>query len=483
MKILLVWPNKDSFGFKPIGISLLSAIAKSVGWDVKLFDTTEIDFGFTSGHKQGEDIKLFKPVDLPKKKNLDLNLEFARVLEEYQPDCIGISVLSDEHRIAGQISSVARTLYPDIPIIWGGKYPTLKPDYTLDNYDVDFICVGEGLGAFREFLENFDGDLYNIRNIWSQHSRTDIRKLDPNLDKLPYLDWFIFNEKQFLKPFDGKIYRGGDHMLNWGCPHHCSYCINDYYHKLYNNKYTVRRYGIDRIIEELKYLKDRWKLEFFKFHDEDFLLRPNLKELSEAYKEIGLPFVIMTNAKSVTENKVKLLKDMNCVSVSMGIETGDPELRRTLLKRVDKDEDIIRAFSLFNEYGIRTVSFTMLGIPFETRETYEKTIDLNRRAGAQFPDFGFFYPFEGTELRDVSIREGFFSDNGVYERNKPALHFKNLSESELIEMGNAFVLHVKLPESYEPMIRRSETRDNEGDRLRKELIEIYDGYFNSNCSS
>lgn len=270
-------------------------------------------------------------------------------------------------------------------------------------------------------------------------------------------------------------------MLNWGCPYHCTYCINHFYHELYDNKYIMRRYGIRRIIEELKYLKKKYSLEFIKFHDEDFLMRPlgNLQELSDAYREeIGIPFVIETNPKSVTEDKVRLLKNMNCVSASLAIETGDLHLRKDLLKRVDSEEDIVRAFSLFREAGIRTSSFNMLGIPFESRETYRRTVEINRKANVQYPNANFFYPFEGTELRDISIKEGFFDPEDqeriVYERNKPALRFANLSERELIEMQRAFVLYIKLPECYEPFIRRSETPDSLGNRLRKKLLEIYD---------
>ena len=36
---------------------------------------------------------------------------------------------------------------------------------------------------------------------------------------------------------------------------------------MYHNKYHMRRYDVKRIITELKYLKDTYDLEFFKFHD------------------------------------------------------------------------------------------------------------------------------------------------------------------------------------------------------------------------
>ena len=243
----------------------------------------------------------------------------------------------------------------------------------------------------------------------------------------------------------------------------------------------MRRYGNRRIIDELKYLKNKFCLEFIKFHDEDFLLRPEegLRELSDMYsQEVNIPFVIETNPASVTKEKVKILKQMNCVSASIAIETGDPGLRKNILKRVDSEEDVVMAFTLFKDAGIRTTSFNLFGIPFETRMTYRKTVELNRLADVQYPSGGFFYPFEGTQLRDISIKKGFFNPNNeetiVYTREKPALHFKDFSEQELIQMVNVFVLYVKLPEDYQPFIRRSEIQDAVGMELRKELLGIYD---------
>jgi radical SAM superfamily enzyme YgiQ (UPF0313 family) len=243
----------------------------------------------------------------------------------------------------------------------------------------------------------------------------------------------------------------------------------------------MRRYSIKRIIDELKILKNKHNLQFFKFHDEDFLMRPleDFRELSDTYRqEINIPFVIETNPKSVIKERVELLKNMNCVSASIAVETGNNKLRRDLLKRVDLEEDIIRAFALLKDAGIRTSAFVMLGIPFESRETYKDTVGLVKKSDAQYPCPVFFFPFDGTKLREISIKEGFFDpeddETCIYKRDKPALQFNNLSESELIEMRNVFVLYVKLPKCYEPYIKRSENQDGLGIKLRKRLIEIFD---------
>ncbi|MBW2618762.1 MAG: B12-binding domain-containing radical SAM protein, partial [Deltaproteobacteria bacterium] len=488
---LFVWPNKDSFGYKPISISLLSGIARQRGWETALFDTTGFDLGYADNVESGESASLFKPVDLSVfgigKVKTDLGAEFRKALEESSPDLLAFSVLSDEYQIAASLSATAKKWQADLPIIWGNKYPTLNPGPTLLEHQADYACLAEGLDVFGDFLEAMESgrDLKTIPNIWAKSKRGEIienpiRPLRKELDDLPYVDWTIFDRRQFIKPFDGQAYVSGDHMLNWGCPYSCTYCINAFTQKIYEGKYFMRRYGVPRIIAELKHLKKTYDLAFFKFHDEDFLMRPveNFRQLSAAYREaVNLPFTIETNPKSVTEEKARLLKEMNCASVTLAIETGDQKMRRQLLKRVDTKEDIIRAFGLLKELGIRTSSFNMLAIPFESRQTFQATIQVNRKAQVQYPNAGFFYPFEGTRLREIAIEEGFFDPNraetAVYRRDVPALRFKDVSQDDLIAWRNVFVLYVKLPEVFAPFIRRSEALDELGRRLRSKLLEIF----------
>ena len=131
MKILFVWANKDGFGFKPIGLSLLSGIARSLGWETRLFDTTEFDFGFVDNTQAGESAKIFKPTNRSQyglvKKKLDLEERFTKMIDEFKPDCLALSVLCDEYLLANKIASIFKNIHPRLPIIWGGKYPTLNP--------------------------------------------------------------------------------------------------------------------------------------------------------------------------------------------------------------------------------------------------------------------------------------------------------------------------------------------------------------------
>lgn len=491
MKFLFVWPNKDQYGYKPIGISLLSALLKTDGHKVELFDTTFINLGFKTNKEVKERISVFKSVDdsgydLDKTKNLEE--EISNKLKIFNPDIVGVSALSDERYISLQISKLIKEYNKNIIIIFGNKLATMNPSFLLKSKYVDYICRGEGIVFIREFVNKIENnsDIKDINNIGykikKEHRLNKLDSLYQDLDALPYLDWDIFDKRQFLKPYDGKLETGGDHMISYGCPNNCTYCINSSYKKLYPKERYLRFYSIDRILDELEYLTKRYKITFFKYHDEDFCLKSDvyMKELSKKYADrINIPFSIMVNAKRATRYKINLLKDMNCASVSIGIETGNSHLRKIILNRYETEEDIINCSNYFNEVGIRTSSFNMLAIPFETRETIMETIELNRKAEVKVPNTTFFFPLDGTELKQIAIDNKFYEEDTkrVYEQEKPSLKLNTISTKELIALRERFLLYVKLPKEYYPLIRESEKETKCGKMITKELFTIYKNYY------
>lgn len=466
MKVLFVRPRYDSgFGMKPIGIAILSAIAKRVGFQTDLFDTGYIEHEFESYDylEKLQSVGVVKPADFKGynfiRMKISLEQAVIQAIKKSKPNLMAISVISGQHILAEKISRYAKKYDPQITIIWGGPYVTVCPEEALQQ-GADYVCIGEGLVAFNNFLKTFvsNGNLSQLNNIWSKCDNKIIRnKLAPikeTLEDLPYLDWSIFDERDFLKPYDGKVLRGGDHMLTWGCPNRCSYCINAYYQDIYKNngdEFRIRRYSIDRIIKELKYLKETYRLEFLKFCDENFLLAPlkYLRQFSEEYrKEIDIPFTTACDPKRITSEKIDTIKEAGCVSLSIGIESGNDRYRKQVLNRKDSTEDVLKAFSLAKKAGIRTMAFNMIGTPFYTKSIYKETIDLNRKAGVDCSTVSFFYPFKGTELRSIAITNGFYSEemdkiNPTMKIGEPSLVFENLSRNELKEMFDTFVSKVK----------------------------------------
>lgn len=489
MNILLIRPNKDAFGFKPIGISLLSAILKNNNHNVSLFDTTFFDFGYEEYSETGVRINKYKPVDWSKidikKIKVDLKTEVIKAIKDSKADVCAFSILSDERFIAEEISQYIKEYDSQIPIIWGGIFPTISADITINSEYVDYVCVGEGIEALPELINALESesDCTNIKNIYAKISKiiykNSSRPLITDLDSLPYLDWEIYDKRHFYKPFDGNIVIGGDWMSNWGCPYKCTYCINNWLNKIARRK--MRRYSPQRAIEELEFLKNKYNLTFIRFHDEDFLMRPiqHLREFGALYADhIGLPFSIETNPHSVTHDKVKILKDMGIASASLAIESGNEFIRKQILKRIDTIEEVTQAFSIFNKMNIRTSSFNMLGLPFEDRKKIFDTIEINRLAKPTVPDSGFFFPFEATELYDVSINNQFYDKDlvPIYQRDYPALNQPSLTREEVVGLHKCFSLYVKFPKSFFPLIERAEHNDDIGKEIFAILTKIYNDH-------
>lgn len=477
MKILFIRPNKDALGFKPVGISLLSAICKQAGHKVDLFDTSFFDFGGEERSDLGTKINVYKPIDWTgynmDKQKVDLQREVESILKKSKPDLCAFSVLSDQKLIAEEISSY---IPDDIPTVWGGVHPTTSMEDCIDI--ADYVCIGEGIEAVPELIDAIENgkDISPIKNICSKDFINPTRPYFTDMNSLPYLDWNIFDKRHFYKPYDGKIVIGGDYMSNWGCPYKCTYCINNWINS--TTKRPIRRFSPTRTVDELVYLKEKYNLNFMRFHDEDFLMRPinHLREFADLYKErVGLPFTIETNPHTVTPEKVRILKDMGIASVSIALESGNDYMRRCVLKRIDSRDDVISAFHEFNNAGVRTVSFNMIGLPFENRARIFDTIELNRIANPTVPDVGFFFPFKRTELYDVSVENGFYSEKEVpvYSGEYPALNQPDLSREEVMGLLRCFVLYVKMPKKYYPLIKAAEKDDLAFERVSCIYNELY----------
>jgi radical SAM superfamily enzyme YgiQ (UPF0313 family) len=414
MKILLVWPNKDQHGFKPLGLSYIAGWLKKHKYKYKLFDTTFCDLGYKTNSETRNNI--FKSVDygVDTSKTLNWKEELNKILISFNPDNIWISALTDEIEIGNKLAVFCH-----------------KHDLNFKNSLIKIL-------TFKDYIHWGNWATLNIDKLFgkSYHRQYGYKYLTENIDDLPFMDWDIFDDRNFLKPFQGKAYRGGDFMITHGCPGRCSYCINS------THPQKVESFSVNRAIDEINYLTKKHKLEFWKFHDEDFLLKSKkyMKDFCNKYDKT--PFTCMINAKSVTADKVELLKKMGCVNVSIGIETGNEELR-DLLGRRETKEDIIQAGAMFKWHGIQTTSFNLLGIPGETEDTLKETVQLNKNAQIAIPNPNFFFPFPETPLRDYAIDNGYYTEEKIFEQGEPALDFPDLSKDTLKYYYNNFYNLVK----------------------------------------
>ena len=183
-----------------------------------------------------------------------LHTEIEKFIRDYNPDLIGIGLMSIEFYPAKNISRLLKENF-DIPVIWGGLHVILKPDGCIKY--ADYVCCGEGENAVLALLEHLRENgrnvLPDIQNIWVNDKGRIIKKdalPETDLDSLPVIEYLpdyyyvfhknrIYNFAQNPKLFRSyALYGGTCHMMitTRGCPFNCGYCANAYTMKVFGKK-------------------------------------------------------------------------------------------------------------------------------------------------------------------------------------------------------------------------------------------------------
>jgi len=484
IKVLLVYVNSPMDNLIPIGISLLSSFLKNSGHEVKLFDTTF----YKTTIETGDDVRVktlqVKYTNLSKLginfKNSNLIEDFRILIEEYKPDLIGLSCVEPTIQLALFLLNSIKD--KKIPKILGGIGVMFLADEIIHEDSVDMVCIGEGEYAITELANAIRDniDYSNIKNLWIKKDdiikKNDINQL-VDINNLPFQDWSIYQKERFFKPMGGKIRVTGAFELVRGCPRMCSYCCNYGINKFYKKKY-VRQKNIDRIIDEIQYMKDKYSIEYVYFYAENFLLTikdDDFNKFIASYEKIKMPFWIETEPESITENRLSKLKMIGCEGISVGIEHGNEKFRKKILNRYITNEKLIKAFTIAKKYGIRISANNIIGFPTETRELIFETIELNRKLNADNIIVNLFVPYRGTKLRELSIKKGYLNknDRGWDYRFSAALDQPQLKKEELLGLHRTFVLYTTLPKKKWDLIKMAEKFDENGNRIHHKLSMEY----------
>jgi anaerobic magnesium-protoporphyrin IX monomethyl ester cyclase len=306
-----------------------------------------------------------------------------------------------------------------LPVIVGGVHPTLDPLGSLRDESIDMICVGEGEAALVELAEALEGrgevdEVASLMGRWrGRDFANPVRPLLEDLDLLPFPDRSIFDMERMAPDQAERI----TIMASRGCPYRCRYCSNHAQKSAYPNaRRYVRFRSVDNVLTEVEELAAHAEgIDHVRFDDDILTLHPAwFKEFMRQYqRRVDLPFICNSRVDLLDEEKIAALKQAGCKTLCMGIESGNPWLRRNVLGRRMSDKRILDAFRLCRKYGIGTVSLNMMGFPQEDFSMVLDTIKLNGRAEPGITQITVFYPFPGTELYHTCLEEGLFVDEGT----------------------------------------------------------------------
>jgi radical SAM superfamily enzyme YgiQ (UPF0313 family) len=325
-------------------------------------------------------------------------------LKEYAPNLVCVSTTTPG--LPGAIEACQAAKLAGATVILGGPHTEAFSVENLVHSCIDFVGVGEGItivpqlaAALRDGLEltkipglvgrDFNGGnapMVNLEQVgW------------PAREGLPMGK---YHSIMAPRPFATMI-------SSRGCPFQCSFCF-----KQAVDKKSMYR-SADDVVGEMEYLQDRWGVREIMFYDDVFTMhRKRVYEICQLIRKrrLRIRWEAPTRVDLVPPDLLKEMAASGCVRLRFGIEHGDPEI----LERMNKESNLAtieKAVQQSVAAGIRAFGYFIVGYLNETREQFERTVDLACRLPLDYASFYTATPLPGTALCKEAIAAGIVPSN------------------------------------------------------------------------
>ncbi|MBU0945136.1 MAG: radical SAM protein [Proteobacteria bacterium] len=299
---------------------------------------------------------------------------FNSCLQKYHPKAIGFSVYEENINRVRAWAALAKKIEPKIPVILGGPQTTFMPSKALEQMDeVDILCRGEGETVMVEVANALAGNrpFTEVAGICCREDGTIVETASnprpENLDDLPspYLDGSLdcSGKSQAIL------------LSSRGCTSACTFCYTPR-----ANGRKVRFHSVDRVITEMQHLQQKGISDFW-FADPNFAhSRERLEMFLEAIinKVPGASFWCQTRSNLVDAKLLALLKRAGAHTLAFGLESAHAETLKKI-KKGTKIDELSRAIKLTQDAGIKVELFSLFGLPGESLENAQQTLDFVKR--------------------------------------------------------------------------------------------------------
>jgi len=356
-------------------------------------------------------------------------------------DLIGFTLNYGQFLPSLAIAKKIKGMYPDKKIIFGGSRTVDKLGIkVLESFDyVDFIVSGDGEDSLYLLASDYQNYKSIPHLIYRNGKKAVWNKSDDiiNLDDLPILSYDPFYEELGLT--SGEI-REYFHLygrlpieISRGCWwNKCSFCNISVQHNRYREK------NVDRIIEEINFLSDKYKMLTFQIIG-NTLLKKDYRLLLEKVKNLGRNFTFFVEARAgqLKSEDYVLLKEAGFTTIQTGIEA----FSQNYLGKMNKGArviDNIASLKFCKETGIDNRYNIIVNYPNEEKIDFEET-RKNIQLFKQYldpPQISFFTVGFGSPIY-----------NNPKEFNIERLEYANIDKimfpREFLEMDFNFIYHFK----------------------------------------
>lgn len=310
----------------------------------------------------------------------------------------------------------------------------------------DFVILGEAEMTLLELVQAINNSATNFEHIAglafvhnNKVIKTQRRLVMKDLDALPLPAWDLID----ILPYRSMWLKSSGYLsLNIattrGCPFKCNWCAKP----IYGNRYNAR--SPEKVVEELKLLKEKFQFDHIWFCDDIFGLKPGwVNAFANIIEKEQLQFRFRIQARAdllLQEETIKDLARAGCHNIWMGAESGSQKV----LDAMDKGttvEQIYQATTLLKKHGIHPSFFIQFGYPGETQEDIAKTIKMIKDLLPYEMGISVSYPLPGTVFYE-KVKNELKTKSNWTDSDELLLMFRNTYPPGYYKKLHRYVHHV-----------------------------------------
>lgn len=390
-----------------------------------------------SVHKKGGNCKVLDFNGLNESE--ELHQRTLQAISDFKPAIIGLTGFSHNYLFFKSLTREIKAHNIDATIVAGGHWARWEPEFILQNTGSDIVVREEGdyiIQDIYDALENHK-DFSHIRGISHKKGQEIIHNENGSiiwdLDPLPeppydlfdmskyvnaYTDWEVLelNRQNYPAVIQDKIncrkpLLRASTQTGRGCTSRCTFCTGA--------SQVFRKYSPERIISNIIYLKEKYNVDYIYFKEAlTFINNKWSKKTLDLLGKSNLNIVYdaILRVDSLTEELAILLKETGCVRIAFGLESGNEDMLRNMMKKKISLEQIKEAVNLCNKHNILPCGYFLIGMPGENIRSLIDTVRLAASVHVRNDGVSYATPYPGTELFKVAVeklglsKEEIFSD-------------------------------------------------------------------------
>jgi anaerobic magnesium-protoporphyrin IX monomethyl ester cyclase len=305
-----------------------------------------------------------------------------RIMRKTRARMLAVTVMPGPQMVAAMpVCKWFKQAYPDVPIIWGGYFPSLYPDVALNAKYVDFVVRGQGEDTFVELLAALESKKYvgirglSYRDDFGLHVHNPERPMRSPGD-FPVMPYHALDPAKYLLPsFLGS--RTVVHQASIGCPYQCNFCgvvgFSGSREKMESPERTAQALGL---------LHRQYGANAVQFYDNNFFMREDhARELADRLTPLKMNWWCEARVDAVlkySDDTLRKIRESGCVMIFFGVESGSNQKLAEMKKQITAEQSLELAARLRDARIVPEYSL-IFGDPRDSETDFNETVAFAKK--------------------------------------------------------------------------------------------------------